>query len=233
MVYQPIKTTALFASYSNSFTPQANTVTDAQGNALPPSLIDQYEAGIKNDLFEGNLSLNLTAYRIVNSNQAQAIAFGAPNYNPNLPTAQELAGQVTSRGVEVDLQSRPVRGWSLLGGYSYNSTAYTRSNLYENGSRLRYNPAHTANASVFYSLGQLAPEQSWLRGLSVGATGYYVGDRLAGRNPRLLNPATGQPFPGGDTNKYISLPNYLLFDASLSLRLQPAFGARQACQPAQ
>ena len=36
LVYQPVKTTALFASYANSFAPQANTVTDNQGGSLPP-----------------------------------------------------------------------------------------------------------------------------------------------------------------------------------------------------
>lgn len=47
LVYQPIKTMALFASYSNSFTP--NSGVDINGNALLPSLFQQYEAGIKND----------------------------------------------------------------------------------------------------------------------------------------------------------------------------------------
>ncbi|MCC3152032.1 TonB-dependent receptor [Hymenobacter sp. BT770] len=207
LVYQPIKTSAVFASYSNSFTP--NTGVDVSGQALPPSLIDQYEVGVKNDLFRGALSANVTAYRIVNNNQAQAILPATAN------NAQELAGQVTSKGVEVDVQSKPVRGWSIITGYSYNYTAYTRSTLYAEGSRLRYNPAHTANASVFYNFGQNPATSGFLKGLSAGVTSYYVGDRLAGRNPRLLNPATGQPFPNGDVNKYIAVPNYLLFDASV------------------
>ena len=218
LVYQPIKTTAIFASYSNSFAPQANTVTDNQGGSLPPSLIDQFEVGIKNDLFKGALSANVTAYRIVNSNQAQTIQqyLGSglnPNYNANYPSAQELAGEVTSKGVEVDVQSRPVNGISLIAGYSYNNTAYTNSTLYENGSRLRYNPAHTANLSLFYSFGKVFGDNVFLRGLSAGATGYYVGDRLAGRNPRLVYDLKGNPVT--DTNKYLSVPNYLLFDASL------------------
>ena len=221
LVYQPVKTTAIFASYANSFAPQANTVTDNQGGSLPPSLIDQYEVGIKNDLFKGALSANVTAYRIVNNNQAQVIQqyFGGkpsnpnPDYNKSLPNAQELAGQVTSKGVEVDVQSRSMNGISLIAGYSYNHTAYTRSTLYANGSRLRYNPAHTANLSLFYSFGNIFANNPILRGLSAGATGYYVGDRLAGRNPRLLFDKDGNPTV--DANKLIAVPNYFLFDASL------------------
>ncbi|GGF21390.1 TonB-dependent receptor [Hymenobacter cavernae] len=214
LVYQPVKNTSLFASYSNSFSPQSNTSTDNQGNALPPSLIDQYEVGIKNDLFHGLLSANVTAYKIVNSNQVQTILVGAPNYNPNLPSAQELAGQVTSKGVEVDVQSKPYLGWTFIAGYSYNNTAYTKSNIYENGSRLRYNPAHTANLSLFYNFSNSFDDNTFLRGLTAGVTGYYVGDKVAGRNPRTF--VNGQPInASADTYKLISIPNYMLFDASL------------------
>jgi iron complex outermembrane receptor protein len=219
LIYQPIKTTSLFASYSNSFTP--NSGIDANNTNLPPSVIDQYEVGIKNELFKGALSANVTAYRIVNSNQSQTIqqfingdpSRPNPNFNPNVPTAQELAGEVTSKGVEVDIQSRPVYGLSFIAGYSYNHTAYTKSNLYQDGSRLRYNPANTANLSLFYSFGSAFGSNTFLRGLNAGITTYYVGDKLAGRNPRNLYDAQGNAV--ADTYKLISIPNYTLFDASL------------------
>ena len=215
LVYQPRPTTAVFASYANSFSP--NTGSDVTGAALPPSLIGQYEAGIKNDLLDGALSANVTLYRIVNSNQAQPVLTSSPGYNPNFPSAQELAGQVTSRGLEVDLRTQPYRGWSALAGYSYNHTAYTRSSLYADGSRLRYNPAHTANLSVFYTFGGALGER--LRGLALGATGYYVGNRLAGRNPRLVDPVTGAA-GYQDAFRLIALPNYLLLDANLAYTYQ-------------
>ena len=220
LVYQPIKTTSLFASYANSFAP--NTGIDLQGNTLAPSLIDQYEIGIKNELFNGALSANVTAYQIVNSNQAQSVLPNDPRYNTNFTTSpQELAGQVTSKGVEVDVQTRPMNGVSVIVGYSYNNTAYTKSNIYENGSRLRYNPAHTANASLYYSFSNLFASNGFLRGLNAGVTAYYVGDRLAGRNNRNVNPANGKPWvdannnPISDAFKIIALPNYFQFDASL------------------
>lgn len=211
LIYQPVKTVSLFASYSNSFSPQSNTATDLGGQPLPPSIIDQYEVGVKNDLFNGALSANVTAYRIVNSNQVQSVLLNDPRIETavNKINPQELAGEVTSKGLEVDIQSKPYLGWSVIAGYSYNNTAYTNSNIYKNGSRLRYNPAHTANMSLFYTL-----DAGALKGLSAGVTGYYVGDKLAGRNPRELQ-SNGQPFPNGDTNKFISIPDYVLFDASL------------------
>ncbi|MBJ6108097.1 TonB-dependent receptor [Hymenobacter sp. BT523] len=215
LVYQPIKTTSLFASYSNSFTP--NSGFDEQGGALAPSLIDQYEVGMKNELFKGALSANVTGYRIVNSNQAQAILPTDPRFaSSRVAAPQELAGEVTSQGVEVDVQSRPLNGISLIAGYSYNTTTYTKSNIYENGSRLRYNPAHTANASLFYSFANAFANNATLRGLSAGFSAYYVGDRVGGRNTRLLDPSTGRPWASGsDAFQLISVPNYFLFDASL------------------
>ncbi|UYZ59803.1 TonB-dependent receptor [Hymenobacter latericus] len=237
LVYQPIKNTSLFASYANSFQP--NTGRDANGASLAPSTFDQYEVGVKNDLFNGALSANVTAYRIVNSNLAQTYlgplyqADGSPVLNAdgtvkmNLDAnIKELAGEVTSKGLELDVQSKPYLGWSVIAGYSYNMTTYTRSNIYEVGSRLRYNPAHTANLSLFYTF-----EHSLLKGLNAGVTGYYMGDKVAGRNTRLYNPADGKPWPAstGDAFQLIEVPNYLLFDASLgytynrfSLRLKLA-----------
>ncbi|RSK43595.1 TonB-dependent receptor [Hymenobacter perfusus] len=212
LVYQPLKTLSVFASYANSF--NTNGGMDNTGAALPPSIIDQYEVGVKNELFNGLLSANVTAYRIVNSNLAQTILVGTPNYNINMPTAQELAGEVTSKGVELDVQSKPMLGWSVIGGYSYNRTAYTESNIYTVGSLLRYNPNHTANASVFYTF-----ENGLLHGLNLGLTTLYIGERQAGRSTR----GNVQ----GDAFRLIPLPSYTQLDASvgytydrLSLRLK-------------
>ena len=90
LVYRPVKTTSLFASYANSFT--VNSGTDIYGNALAPSIIDQFEVGIKNDLFKGLISANVTAYRIVNNNLAQTAQFtatGLPNNNTTLKNLQD------------------------------------------------------------------------------------------------------------------------------------------------
>ncbi|WP_303312474.1 TonB-dependent receptor [Hymenobacter sp. BT730] len=215
LVYQPIKTTALFVSYSNSFQP--NTGVEVSGKALAPSTFDQYEVGVKNDLFHGALSANLTAYRIVNSNLAQTYlgpitaADGTTTNNLNT-NIKEMAGEVTSKGLEVDVQSKPYLGWSAIAGYSYNHTAYTNSNIYDKGSRLRYNPAHTANLSLFYNF-----QESFLKGLTAGFTTYYVGDKLAGRNSRKYDPTTGLPWTDAkpETFRLIAVPDYVLFDASL------------------
>lgn len=195
LVYQPTKMMSIFSSYSNSFT--LNTGVDVAGSALPPSFINQVEVGIKNELFNGLLSANITAYQIVNSNLAQtSLANG--NINTNI---KELAGEVTSQGVEVDLKSKPFLGFSLMAGYSFNETKYTKSNIYIVNSLLRYNPNHTANASVYYTF-----SNTKLKGLNLGLTAMYFGERVAGRSTRLT--VTNDAF------KLIPVNAYTQIDAS-------------------
>jgi iron complex outermembrane recepter protein len=195
LVYQPTKMMSIFGSYSNSFT--LNTGVDISGNALPPSFINQFEVGMKNELLDGLLSANITAYQIVNSNLAQtSLANG--NTNTNI---RELAGEVTSRGVEVDLKSKPFLGFSLMAGYSFNETKYTRSNIFIEGSLLRYNPNHTANASIYYTF-----SDTKLKGLNLGLTAMYFGERQAGRSTRLT--------VANDVFKLIPVNAYTQIDAS-------------------
>ncbi|MEO6455256.1 MAG: TonB-dependent receptor [Ginsengibacter sp.] len=209
IVYQPCKTTSVFASYTNTFT--VNTGTDVNNQALPPSTIDQYEAGVKNDFFKGALSTNLTFYTIVNSNLAQTALFftdGTANTNSNI---KELSGETTSKGVELDIMTKPVKGFNIIAGYSYNDMRYTEVNNNTvngniKGDRLRYNPATTANANVFYNFSNT----SLLKGFYIGAGAFYVGNRLAGRNP------TNNP---GNTNKLMSLPDYTIIDINAGYAL--------------
>ena len=212
LVYQPATTTSLFVSYANSF--NTNTGINVSGNALPPSFIDQYEAGIKNDLFNGFLSANLTAYQIKNSNLAQT-SLANNNTNSNI---KELAGEVTSRGVEVDLKSKPVGGFSFIGGYSYNQTKYTASNIYVVGSLLRYNPNHTANASLYYAVQRPGGAAfRWTRGLNAGLTAFYMGERVAGRSTRLT--------VSNDAYRLMPVPAFVQLDASVGYTL-PRFSIR-------
>lgn len=204
VVYQPLKEMSVFASYANSFT--LNTGLDVNNQRLAPSLIDQYEVGVKNEFFKGLLSANVTAYRIVNSNLAQSV-LPIPADAINKANPQELAGEVTSKGIELDIMSKPINGISVIAGYSYNDTRYTESSQYINNSRLRYNPQHTANASVYYNFAD-----NILKNFSLGFTTFYVGDRVAGRSTRTT--------VANDTYKLMEIPNYFLFDLSAGYTIQ-------------
>ncbi|MCP9752180.1 TonB-dependent receptor [Ferruginibacter sp. HRS2-29] len=180
LVYKPSPIMSVFASYANSFS--VNSGTDVFNNALSPSIIDQYEIGIKNDFFKGKLSANLTFYKIINNNLAQTAQFAADGITPNNNTAlKELVGETTSDGIELDISSQPVKGLNILAGYSYNNMRYTdikpgKGNYIE-GERLVNTPAHTANSSIFYTF-----QKGKVTGLKIGAAAFYTGKRFGGWN---------------------------------------------------
>lgn len=189
LVYQPVLNTSIFASYSNNFT--VNSGTDVYSQALSPSIIDQFEVGVKNDFLDGKLSANFTVYRIINNNLAQQAQFLKDGTTENLDrNIKELTGQTTSDGAELDIKGTILPGLSFLGGYSYNFMRYTKTSggkgTYVEGERLVSNPAHTANGSFFYTFSTKA-----LKGVKVGASAYYIGKRNAGWNNTIGQTQTG------------------------------------------
>ncbi|WP_348824164.1 TonB-dependent siderophore receptor [Flavobacterium aestuarii] len=219
LVIQPNKDISLFASYSNSFSP--NTGTTVYGETLDPSIIDQYEAGIKTDFLKGLFSTNITVYQISNSNLAQTAQFQADgitqNVNNNL---KELVGATKGKGVEIDITARPIEGLNIIAGYSFNETKVTESSG-TNGSLvvgdvLARTPKHTANLSFFYKL-----PSGVLKGLSFGAIGNYIGDRTGGWNDDYLwtalveKPKTVNDYKITIRDRDIPLEGYATVDASV------------------
>lgn len=204
IVYKPVPTTAFFASYATSFTP--NNGMDIDSQALKPSIIEQYEAGVKNDFFQGLLSVNLTVYRIRNNNYAQTAPFAKDGSQNNNTTFKALIGETLSQGVELDIAGHPLPGLDVIAGYSYNSMTIENApdkNGSVSGERLVGNPNHTANASAFYTL-----QNSALKGLKFGASFYYIGQRYAGWN----NTTDGKGNMA--KSRLISVPGFSTLDLS-------------------
>ena len=205
LIYQPTKSTTLFTSYSNSFTP--NTGITIFNEALKPSLIDQYEVGVKNDFWKGIISTNVTVYQIVNSNLAQTAEFNADgtiNTNTNIKV---LSGETTSKGIEFDISARPIPSLNIMAGYSYNNMVFSKTTgatgSFIEGERLVRTPQNTANLSAFYTV-----PSGKLKGLSLGTIANYIGDRLGGYN-NTINQAASL----GD--RTIPLSGYTTIDFSM------------------
>ncbi len=171
IIYQPLSSTSLYASYANNFT--SNSGIDVATNApMTPSIIDQYEAGIKNDFFGGRFSANLTYYVIKNSNLAQEAASD--------PTKREFSGATRSDGLEVDVTGALTKGLNVIAGYAYNFMRFTKT-LQTTGNvegvRVVGSTKNTANASLFYTV-----QSGGFRGLKLGTSAFYTGDRNGGWN---------------------------------------------------
>ncbi|WP_339654499.1 TonB-dependent siderophore receptor [Flavobacterium frigidarium] len=189
LVYQPTTALSLFASYANSFTPNSGTTVDLK--VIKPSVIDQYELGIKKDFLSGLISTNVTVYQIENSNLAQTAEFKADGSFNSDSSIKVLSGATKSKGVEVDITAKPVEGLSIIAGYSYNDMRYTKTSglngSFIEGDRLARTPSNTANLSFFYTL-----PSGVLKGLSLGSSANYIGNRVGGWNNQVvINPTTG------------------------------------------
>ena len=210
LIYQPLKTLTLFSSYSNSFTPNSGvTIND---EAIKPSLIDQFEAGIKNEFLSGNLKTNLTFYQIVNSNLAQMAEFDA---NGNINTNNQvktLSGETKSKGFEIDIDYAALKDLNIKAGYSYNDMRYTKTSglngSYIEGDRLTRTPQHTANLSFFYTV-----STGMFKNVSFGAIGNYIGNRMAGWNNQI-----DTSLPNGIKDRQIPLNGYTSIDASVGYK---------------
>jgi iron complex outermembrane receptor protein len=207
LLYQPTKNTTIFTSYSNSFSP--NTGITILNEALKPSLIDQYEVGVKKEFWNGNLYTNVTIYQIINSNLAQTAEFnanGTINTNTNV---KSLSGETTSKGIEFDIIVKPTEALNIMAGYSYNDMRFTKTSglngSFIEGDRVARTPANTANLSFFYTL-----QSGVFKGLSVGAIGNYIGTRVAGWNNQYDNTK-----PEGIWEREIPLKGYTTIDFSL------------------
>jgi len=207
LVYQPTKDISVFGSYSTSFTPNTGTTVDLQ--PLEASIIDQYEVGVKTDFFKGLLSTNVTVYQITNSNFAQMAPYKADGSENNDSSIKLLSGETKSKGVEVDVTARPVEGLNIIAGYSYNDMRYTKTSglngSFIEGDRVARTPSNTANLSFFYTL-----QEGFFKGVSVGAIGNYIGDRIGGWNNQYDSKK-----PDGIWYREIPLEGYVTIDASV------------------
>ncbi|KAA0994178.1 TonB-dependent receptor [Dyadobacter sp. UC 10] len=121
LLYQPVlEKVSLFVNYMNAFiNVEPRQVADPDGNnprikSFKPEHADQLEYGIKTNLFSDKLFATVSVYDIKVTNRVTGDPANFYNYLQG--------GKVGSKGFEIDLNAHPVKGLSLIAGYSYNET---------------------------------------------------------------------------------------------------------------
>ncbi|MXV14505.1 TonB-dependent receptor [Hufsiella ginkgonis] len=193
LIYQPIKSSSVYVSYANNFT--SNSGTDVNLIPMTPSVIDQYEAGIKNDFFGGRMSFNVTWYKIVNDKFAQTALFKADGVTPNADAnIKEFSGATASDGLEFDVTGKLAKGLNFLAGYSHNYFRYTKTlpTGITEGERIIGSTEHTANGTLFYTF-----SSGKAKGLKLGTSAFYTGKRNMGFNTLKTGLQRGQPVEVG------------------------------------
>jgi catecholate siderophore receptor len=115
---QPV---SIYASYSRSFLPQSGdqfSSLDITSAALEPEKFDNYELGLKWDIFP---TLNLTAavYRLDRTNTRAA--------DPNDATRTVLTGAQRSKGLEIGLSGAITPHWQVSAGYALQDAEIRKS----------------------------------------------------------------------------------------------------------
>ena len=155
-----------FASYTRGYKgPAFNLFFNLQPTglrALEPETSNSYEIGLKNTLLGGKLTLNLAGfYAKYDDFQANNPDTLTINGVTNVIGRFTNAGSVSTRGVEVDLSFRPVRDFSIGGGFAYTDAKIDRFNpppvrtlndIVANGTRLPYAPKFKGSLSLDYRI---------------------------------------------------------------------------------
>ena len=171
MVY-PIKPLALFASYTTNSNPRSATKLDINGNELGMETSNQFEFGVKSELFQRRLRLNATFYRVENNNMImQDITTNEDGVLEYLPYYFK-GGNDVRQGIEVEAIGRILKNWEVMAGFSYLDAEYNNSTRFVDGSKPNNTPDYVANFWTNYMF-----EKGTLDGLSLGAGVYYLGAR--------------------------------------------------------
>jgi iron complex outermembrane receptor protein len=193
VVYQPIENKiALFANYMNGFKNIATqTVQGLGAKTFEPEHANQMEFGLKTNLFSDKLNATVSYYDI----RVKNVVIGG--------TFNEFStqgGEVESKGVELDLNAHPVKGLSLIAGFSYNDSKIIQgdsANVWlETGRRPIYSgPKTMVNFWASYDF------SGPLKGFGLGFGGNYSSELLI-----LDSKVTGT----------FALPSYMVMNAAVS-----------------
>lgn len=167
----------LYASYADSFTPQAPPAGRSLpgGGAVEPLIGEQYEVGSKLSLMDKRLLLSAALYQITQTNRL---------FNdPNEPTLAYQIGKVRARGIEAEASGEILPGWRINGGYTFTRTKYLAdaNPVLEGLSLLPVIPEHMVKLFSNYEAGD-GP----LAGASVGAGVTWFDGTWSG-NPPVYN----------------------------------------------
>jgi len=125
---------SFFGQYATSFEPQSASAQDPRaGGPFPPTTGDMFEGGVKTALFGGRIQSGLSVYRIKRQNLLQADPLGDTNTPADGINNNIAFGEVTSKGVDVDIATDITDNWVLTLTYAYNDTKVTKSTTANNG----------------------------------------------------------------------------------------------------
>lgn len=162
VIYDLTDTVAVYADAARSFKP--NTGASREGGGFAPEKGKSYEVGIKWEALDRQLSVDAAVYQIEKKNVLTT--------DPVDSTFSVAAGQVRSRGFDLNVAGNLTPEWRVIGGYAYVDAEVTRDNTLRSGTRLLNIPRNSFSLLNVYEF-----QDGALKGLGLGAGGKYVDER--------------------------------------------------------
>jgi len=110
-IIEPTRAQSYYFSYSTSFNPSLEQLVTTTGTSqpLPPEQNEAFEAGVKYEFLNGNLSVNAAAFQITKTNAR----------SQNTDGTFSATGTVRVKGVRTGVTGRITPEWQVFGGYAY------------------------------------------------------------------------------------------------------------------
>jgi len=136
----------IYGSYSKAYKSggwNADMVASAEAIGFDDEEVDSFEIGMKSTLLDGRMRFNATVFH-ANYTDYQVFSFVPLSSGGTLITVSN-AGEVTSQGLELDLQWMISENWRLWSAYGYTDSTFDK---FENGGGpgVNYDGNATANA---------------------------------------------------------------------------------------
>lgn len=162
LVYRAQPWLSLYGNYSESFKPNVSVDGAVQGPFDPEEGVI-YEAGAKFDLTNG-ISATAALFNITKENVL--VTEGG---------ISRTAGEVRSRGLEIDVAGKLTNHWDVITTYAYTDTETLKDTVGANteGKRLVNSPRNMASLYLNYRTGSPAAGGQW----TLGGGARYVGER--------------------------------------------------------
>ncbi|WP_243055803.1 TonB-dependent siderophore receptor [Pseudomonas sp. BP01] len=164
LLYDLTDTVAVYANTARSFKPNSGAPAGATGRGFNPEKGKSYELGVKWEALDRQLSVDAAIYHIVKENVLTR--------DPADPNYSVAAGQVRSRGLDINIAGNITPEWRVIGGYAYVDAEVTKDNRLPTGTRLANIPRNSFSLLNTYEF-----QDGFAKGLGLGIGVKYVDDR--------------------------------------------------------
>lgn len=181
LVYRVRPDVSLYGQWAQSFEPQGvSSQTALAGGPFEPTEGEMFEGGLKSELVGDRVQGSAAIYHITRTSILQA----DPRGDVGNDGVNDLVafGEITSKGLELDLTADVTPDWVLTASYAYNDTKITadngRTSLTNSvGDRFANAPEHTVGFWTRYQFPDL--------GLALALGGDYVDVRRSLSNQKV------------------------------------------------